>query len=79
MEALYQHIPKEMLPAEYGGQAGPIQDVINHWEKKILEYRDYFMEEETTYGTDEKKRPGKPKTSESLFGTDGSFRKLEVD
>lgn len=79
MEALYKHIPKEMLPSEYGGDAGPIQDIVDYWEKKILSYRDYFMEEELKYGTDERKRVGKPKNEESLFGIDGSFRKLEVD
>lgn len=68
-----------MLPAEYGGDAGPVQDIIDHWEKKILEYRDYFLEDESKYGTEEKKRIGKPKNAESLFGIDGSFRKLEVD
>lgn len=78
MENLYQHIPKSLLPTEYGGDAGPIQDIIDQWEKKILEYRDYFLEEKN-YGTDEKKRPGKPKNAENLFGVDGSFRKLNVD
>lgn len=79
MEALYEHIPKSMLPSEYGGEAGPIQDIVDHWEKKIIEYRDYFLEDEAKYGTEERKRPGKPQNAESLFGTDGSFRKLEVD
>lgn len=79
MESLYKNIPKEMLPSEYGGEAGPIQDIIDQWEKKINDYRDYFLEEEANYGTDEKKRPGKPKSAETLFGIEGSFRKLEVD
>lgn len=78
LDGLYEYIPKEMLPAEYGGEAGPLQDIINHWEKKIIEYRDYFLEEEKNFGTDERKRLGKPKNAESLFDV-GSFRKLEVD
>lgn len=41
-------------------------------------YRSWFLEEEK-YGTNEQKRPGKPKTTENIFGADGSFRKLEVD
>lgn len=27
MEKLYEYIPKEMLPEEYGGQAGPVQAI----------------------------------------------------
>lgn len=78
MESLYQHIPKRLLPTEYGGEAGPLQDIIDKWVEKIESYRDFFLEDEQ-YGTDEKKRPGRPKNAESLFGIEGSFRKLEVD
>lgn len=78
MESLYTQVPKKLLPSEYGGEAGPIQDMINYWEKKIMSYREFFAEDEQ-YGSDEKKRPGKPKDSEALFGIEGSFRKLDVD
>lgn len=78
MEALYKHIPKSILPSEYGGEAGPIQNIIDEWEKKLISYRDFFLEE-VNYRNDERKRPGKPKNAESLFGIDGSFRKLNVD
>lgn len=76
-DELYKYIPKRLLPTEYGGEAGPIQDIIDVWEKKLHANKDYFKEEEN-YGTDEKKRPGRPKNSENLFGIDGSFRKLDV-
>ena len=66
------------MPKEYGGEAGTIEEILVYWEKKFMEYREFYLEEES-YGTDEKKRPGKPKSAESLFGVDGSFRKLDVD
>lgn len=77
MEELYKFIPKRLLPTEYGGEAGPIQNIIDEWEKKLLANVEYFKEEET-FGTDEKKRVGRPKNAETLFGVDGSFRKLDV-
>lgn len=50
-------------------------------EKRIQEVRDNmtFLLEESAFGTDESKRPGKPKTAEDMFGVEGSFRKLELD
>ncbi|XP_055530861.1 alpha-tocopherol transfer protein-like [Wyeomyia smithii] len=77
-EALYDYVPRRLLPQEYGGEAGPIQPIINEWVKKVESYRDYFKEEEQ-YGTDERKRPGRPKHADSLFGIEGSFRMLNVD
>ncbi|XP_055691361.1 alpha-tocopherol transfer protein-like [Lutzomyia longipalpis] len=78
LEALYQHIPQKLLPKEYGGEAGNLKDLTVQWEKKFMEYRDFFLDE-AKYGTDEKKRPGRPKTEEAIFGLDGTFRKLNVD
>ncbi|KNC21669.1 hypothetical protein FF38_09802 [Lucilia cuprina] len=77
-ESLYDYIPQECLPAEYGGSNGTVQDVINTWEKKLLDYKSYF-DEEVQYCTNEKLRPGRPVNSESLFGIEGSFRKLDID
>ena len=48
------------------------------WIKKVEGYKSWFVEEEK-YCTDEKKRPGKPKTQQDLFGLEGSFRSLNVD
>jgi hypothetical protein len=77
-ESLCKVVPQHLLPSEYGGNAGSIQSINERWEKKLLENRDYFLEA-SQYGTDEKKRKGAPKNSESLFGIDGTFRKLEID
>ncbi|XP_026324459.1 retinol-binding protein pinta-like [Hyposmocoma kahamanoa] len=77
-EEMYKYIPKDILPAEYGGNGGTIKEIVDHWKKKVQEYSSW-LEEDEKYGTDESKRPGKPKTAEDMFGLEGSFRQLQVD
>ncbi|XP_012224572.1 alpha-tocopherol transfer protein-like [Linepithema humile] len=78
LKTLYDHIPKEILPTEYGGDAGPIQDIHEKWIKKLEEYGPWFAEQETVK-SNEALRTGNPKTQDDLFGLDGSFRQLTID
>ncbi|CAH2238104.1 jg18487 [Pararge aegeria aegeria] len=78
LDSLYQHIPKYLLPEEYGGDGGPIRAITDSWKAKRWQYSSW-LEEDMKYKTDESKRPGTPKTAESLFGIEGSFRQLEFD
>jgi len=73
MESLYKIIPRRLMPEEYGGEAGPIQDIIDEWEKKLLSYRQYFQEDEEQFGVDESKRVGSQINPESLFGVENDF------
>ncbi|KAM3959078.1 alpha-tocopherol transfer protein-like [Aphomia sociella] len=77
-EEMYKYIPKDILPAEYGGNGGSVKEIIEYWKRKVHEHR-VFLDEDLQYGTDEAKRPGKPKTAEDMFGAEGSFRQLEFD
>lgn len=77
MKSLHKEIPKRLLPIEYGGESGDIQAIINYWSNILMQKRDFFLEEEN-YKTDEKYRVGKSKT-QSIFGTSGSFRTLDID
>lgn len=77
-ESLYKEIPKKFLPLEYGGENGTVEELNNYWEKKILENRDYLLEE-AKFGTVESERQAPLKHKEALFGAEGSFRKLDVD
>lgn len=77
MDSLYEQIPKEYLPVEYGGNNGSYDDLVKDLENKFYSYRDYFLEEEK-FVSNENKRVGGPADG-NLFGSEGSFRKLNVD
>lgn len=78
LESLYKSVPKEILPNEYGGTAGPIEAMHNAWIKKMESYIPWFKEHEKLVA-DESRRPGKPKNYDDLFGMEGSFKKLNID
>ncbi|XP_046386013.1 alpha-tocopherol transfer protein-like [Ischnura elegans] len=78
LDSLYKFVPKEMLPEEYGGNAGPISEINEQWRKKLESYKDWFLEQENVKA-DESKRQGKTRSYDDLFGVDGSFRKLTID
>ncbi|XP_019869255.2 alpha-tocopherol transfer protein [Aethina tumida] len=78
LESLYKFVPKDILPAEYGGDAGKIDDINEAWVEKLKEYTQWFKDQESLKA-DESKRPGKPTNYEDLFGLDGSFRQLTID
>lgn len=78
IDLLTKEIPLKYLPKEYGGENGSVEEIVAEWDKKLDQYRDYFKNSHQ-YGTDEKLRPGKAIDFDSMFGIDGSFRKLDVD
>jgi hypothetical protein len=78
MESLFRAIPQKVLPKEYGGKGDSIASLLNDLEQKIINNREYYLED-LFFRSDEKKRIGIPKNEETLFGIDGSFRQLEFD
>lgn len=78
LEQLNEVIPREYLPEEYGGNNGRIADIQAEAEKQLLSYESYFAED-SQYGVDEQLRPGKRVNADSIFGAEGSFRKLDID
>ncbi|XP_071548202.1 retinol-binding protein pinta-like [Panulirus ornatus] len=79
LDQLYQYVPRAMLPTEYGGANGSVQEIADYWLQKIDKHRAWFLEDER-HCADESRRPGKPMTGSLLFdGVEGSFRKLDFD
>lgn len=79
MESANEHFSIQVLPNELGGKAGPIQELINAQIKKIANFGEWFLEDERINRVNESLRINKSKTSNNLFGADGSFKKLEID
>ncbi|XP_073948103.1 alpha-tocopherol transfer protein-like [Choristoneura fumiferana] len=78
ISTIYEHIPKEMLPDEYGGNGGSLDDINKAWIVKLQEYTEWFKSQESVK-VNESLRPGKPTNYDELFGIDGSFRQLSID
>lgn len=76
---LEKHVPKAMMPTEYGGSAGPLKELQDSVYKQLLANGPFFVDEEATRRVDEKLRPGSPKTESDLFGIDGNFKQLQFD
>jgi len=75
---LHEDLGTEILPKEYGGTNGTVEDLRIYWKKEVENHKDWLLEQ-NKYKTDEAKRPGKPKLHSDLFGIEGSIRKLDID
>lgn len=74
LDALHKHINKNVLPTEYGGNAGSIESIAVDLTDKIMQRREWYIEDEN-YKIDESKRPVKPRTAKSVR----SFWQLDID
>lgn len=55
------HIPKRIMPTEYGGSAGNVSDIIDLVYREMQANEAFYIEEEATKRVNEQLRPGKPK------------------
>jgi CRAL/TRIO domain len=74
-QTLFEHVPQHLLPAEYGGNSGKVDELMLKWKIKLQSYQKYF-EDEANFGVDESKRL---RDVSQELGTKGTFRQLEVD
>lgn len=78
LTSLQAQVPISVLPKEYGGECGSVEDIAKDWVARVQKRKAWLREDEK-FRVDESKRPGKPKSSYDLFGIEGSFRQLNVD
>lgn len=79
LESLEEHIPRSVLPKDFGGEAPVLKELHDNQVKKLEDHREWFVKEETTCRVNENLRPGKQKNATDLFGVEGSFKKLDID
>lgn len=79
LESLYSYIPQRYLPTHLGGEQGTLEELKQlTWD--IFTAQKEYLRAEANYGVDEKLRPaGQSCDYDSIFGVDGSFRKLNID
>ncbi|XP_049814568.1 retinol-binding protein pinta-like [Schistocerca nitens] len=75
---LFDHVPKEYLPDELGGTAGPFDKFAYEFIRRAEKKRDWFVEQDR-YTSDESKRPADSHHPDDMYGVAGSFKKLSVD
>ncbi|XP_049872144.1 alpha-tocopherol transfer protein-like [Pectinophora gossypiella] len=78
---LYKDIPQELLPTEYGGQAGSLEQIKRHWIKRIEAKRDWFLTNDKRWEVDEGLRPTncRDDRTDKVRDLPGSFRTLALD
>ncbi|XP_032686059.1 alpha-tocopherol transfer protein-like [Odontomachus brunneus] len=79
LQSASEYFPIEALPNEFGGKAGTMRELMDVQFKKMENFREWYLEDEKYKRVNESLRIGKSKTSNDLFGIDGSFKKLDFD
>lgn len=68
LDSFFEQVPKSMMPDEYGGSAGRMDDVIEKGYQELRDNSQFFIDDEQTKRVNEELRPGKPKTDRDVFG-----------
>ncbi|KAJ8913655.1 hypothetical protein NQ315_007372 [Exocentrus adspersus] len=76
-ESLYEHVPKEMLPKDYGGNERSVKEFGELWKDCLLEHAERF-DKLDTMKVKEELRPT-PLENDDILGYHGNFKKLDVD
>jgi len=67
-DALKECMGEAVLPSEYGGTNGTVEDHRIFWKEEVRKQREWLMEQQN-FRTAEHLRPGGPKKSEDVFGS----------
>uniref|UniRef100_A0A336M8X4 CSON013469 protein n=1 Tax=Culicoides sonorensis TaxID=179676 RepID=A0A336M8X4_CULSO len=80
MDAVYERIDPSIFPKDYEkGEENFVEYFHESCYKHLVEWRDYFLNEEKTKKVNEKLRAQKRKDAEGGYGLEGNFKKLDID
>uniref|UniRef100_A0A1B6C799 CRAL-TRIO domain-containing protein n=1 Tax=Clastoptera arizonana TaxID=38151 RepID=A0A1B6C799_9HEMI len=78
-ETLFKHIPKDIMPKDYGGNERPLEELNDLNLENLKLFREWFLEEEKLRRVDESKRVNKKKSDKNESNTLPTLNKLEID
>ncbi|XP_046385665.1 alpha-tocopherol transfer protein-like [Ischnura elegans] len=77
---LYKYIPKEILPADYGGNVETVAAIKEKVKASFEDRRAWFFETDNMKADESKRQDSRSRErATELFGMEGSFRKLSID
>ncbi|XP_061398021.1 retinaldehyde-binding protein 1-like [Musca vetustissima] len=79
METFYKFVPREILPRDFGGPGLDMRQLNENFFESLRQSRFDIIEYNANHKVNEKLRPAKAKHSSDLFGTEGNFKKLDID
>ncbi|XP_069360357.1 alpha-tocopherol transfer protein-like [Maniola hyperantus] len=80
-DTLYKDVPRELLPNEYGGKAGSVEQIKRYWMKRVEAKRNWFLANDKNWAVDEALRPAanNDEKTRRIKDLPGSFRSLAFD
>ncbi|CAH1108276.1 unnamed protein product [Psylliodes chrysocephalus] len=76
-EELFEHVPKEILPKDYGGEERSVDELNELWKLKLERYQPRY-EQLQKLKVNEVLRP-EPLVNSDFLGYYGNFKKIDVD
>ncbi|XP_072938111.1 alpha-tocopherol transfer protein-like [Epargyreus clarus] len=80
-DTLYKDVPQELLPYEYGGKAGSVDQIKRYWIKRIEAKRNWFLANDNNWKVKESVRPSgcQDERANKVRDLPGTFRSLALD
>ncbi|XP_034827509.1 alpha-tocopherol transfer protein-like [Maniola hyperantus] len=80
IDTVYEYIPKDILPVEYGGKEKPLIEIHRKYQE-VMSSKEFtnYLTEMSIACTDEKLRTTLNEDNNKLMGASGTFRSLQVD